>query len=354
MVQDNHKVAARSTRPLPTYLLVIALILSVAAVSYPRFDRQDIGLIGDLTGKIDGHTSYGDAIHYVNYVDYFRGNATLDDIPLPFTYRPLVPFVASFLPIESPMTSINIVNLFALYMTVLFIFLYLRRLRFEFSHAILGCFMYAVSFPVFYMSTTGYMEACAMCLLAIGFYLIVREKWALVALTIVVGMFVKEVMVLLIPVSTVYLISRRKGALRILAWSSVLAACFIAPTMLIKETFGDFYWIPSIETFMENLRLRALLSVVLSFGLPGLLSLIFIAGVRRFSRALQPSMMWPLLTGLTFTFLLVIFSMLTAYTDGRFIWPASIFTIPLSLWVLRDLGWIGGTSGQHGHLNSEC
>ncbi len=344
MVRDNHRIA--SGRSTGRYLLVIALVLSVAAVSFPRFDRQDIGPIGNFTGKIDGETSFGDAIHYVNYVDYFRGKASLDDVPLPFTYRPLVPLIASTLPIESPMTSINVVNLIALYVTVLFVFLYLRRLGFEFSHAMLGCFMYSVSFPVFYMSTTGYVEACAMCLLAVGYYLIVREKWALVAVTIVVGMFVKEVMVLLIPVSAVHLISHRKGAVRTIVWSSVLAICFIAPTALIKETYGDFYWVPSIDTLLANLRLRALLSVLLSFGLPGALSLVFIAGIRRFSRTVQSALVWPLLTGLMFAFLLVIFSMLTAYTDGRFIWPASIFTIPLSLWVLRGLGWIGETSVQ--------
>jgi len=354
MVRGNNKMVATETRIRPTvkYLLVFALIVSIAAVSFPRFDRQDIGLIGTYTGKTDGEISYGDAIHYINYVEYFRGNASLNEIPLPFTYRPLIPFLASILPIESPMTSINVLNLTALYITLLFIFLCLRRLGFEFLHAMLGCFMYSVSFPVFYMSTTGYMEPCAMCLLAIGYYSIVREKWMFVALTIIVGMFVKEVMVLLIPVSIVHLIIHKKGAVRIILWSIVLGICFVTSSALIKNTYGDFYWVPSIETLMANLRLRAMLSVMLSFGLPGALSLIFIARIKRFSRFAPPASVWPILTGLMLAFLLVFFSMLTAYTDGRFIWPALIFTIPLSLWVLRGLGWIGRAPAQEDRLDA--
>lgn len=320
------------------YFWITILILAVALVSFPRFDRQDLGPIVKYTGKIEGEQSFGDAVFYMSYVDYFRGNGPIEEVHLPFRYRPLIPFIASLLPIESPLTAINVVNLAALYVTVLFLFMFLKSLGFDFRFSILGCFLYAVSFPVFYMSTTGYLEACIMCMLAIGAYLIFKEKWLLLAVAIAVGVPIKEVIALLIPVAVVYLWVIGSSRVKLLSTSFLLIIAFVIPTVLIKTVFigaGDFYWIPSISTFLDNLRVRAMLSLFLSFGLPGILSILFFVRYRRLSVLIERRLLMPLVTGVFVTVLLIIYSMLTAYTDGRFIWPMTIFTIPMALWVIR-------------------
>lgn len=320
------------------HISVAALVLSVALVSFPRFDRQDIGPIVRFTGKIDGEQSLGDAVYYTAYVEFFRGEGPLQEVPLPFSYRPLIPLIASQLPVESTMTALNIVNLAALYATVLFLFLLLRRLGFDFVYGMIGCFFYAVSFPVFYMSTTGYLEACAMCMLTIGCYLVFEEKWLLLSVTILTGVFIKEVIALLIPVAIVYSIAIGTSRMRLSIRALTLILAFAVPTLLLKFMFkgaGDFYWIPNIPTLLDNLRVRALLSLLLSFGMPGLLSILFAVRYGRMTGFIERRFLLPLLTGILFTALLVVYSMLTAHTDGRFIWPMTIFTIPLSLWVLR-------------------
>ncbi|MBU1469745.1 MAG: hypothetical protein ABIK83_10080 [Candidatus Zixiibacteriota bacterium] len=315
---------------------IAVLIVTVALVAFPRFDRQDIGPIGKFTGKIDGKPSLGDAVFYMNYVDYFRGNAELEDVELPFRYRPLIPMMASILPIESPMTAINVINVIALYLTIFVLFKLFQKLGFDFGLSLIGCFLYAVSFPVFYMSTTGYLEACSMCLLATGTYLVFCRRWLFLLLTLVAGLFVKEVVVLLIPIAVVYLWINKSGWKTLLIWSIVFVGAFVFVTAMMKEMFGHYIWIPNVETLLFNLRPRALFSLGLSFGLPGVLAVIFFLRYRRLSARIGSGILLPIFTGILFTLLLVVYSMVTAYADGRYIWPAVVFTIPLSLWVIED------------------
>jgi hypothetical protein len=56
------------------------------------------------------------------------------------------------------------------------------------------------------------------------------------------------------------------------------------------------------------------------------------------AKQVDPRTIAPLAFGVSLTFLLVGYSMLGAYTDGRFMWPVCVFTIPIALWVIRD-GW---------------
>ncbi len=320
------------------YAWIALLIFTVWLVSFPRFNRQDLGPIKRFTGKIDGRQSLGDATYYIDYVRFFRGEGSIEEVDLPFRYRPLIPFIASLLPVESPMTSLNLINLAALLVTILILFRLFRRFGFDFGYSMAGCFLYAVSFPVFYLSTTGYLEACTMCLLAAGTYFIYRERLLPVAVIIALGTLIKEVTVLLIPVAIAYAYAGGSSRRRLLARSLLLALGFVVPVVAVKLLFrgaGDFYWIPSFQTLIDNLRLRAALSLLLSFGLPGVISVFSLVQFRRMTGLVGLRLLMPLLAGICFTALLVLYSMLTAYTDGRFIWPMTIYTIPLALWVVR-------------------
>lgn len=168
---------------LKKFIGAILVIASLMLVCYPRFDRQDIGGIKELAGKKHGKPSLGDAPEYVNYVKYFRGNVSLSQITLPFGYRPLGPFVASFLPIKNPMTSINVLNLVCLYVALLFLFLLLKSLGFNFWYSLAGCFMFSVSFPTFYYGTDGCIDSVLMCLLVTGTYLISKANLKVVRLS---------------------------------------------------------------------------------------------------------------------------------------------------------------------------
>lgn len=323
------------------WLGIIILVISVALVAYPRFDRQDLGIIKNFVGKdrITGQPSLGDSPQFTNYVEYFRGNAPIDSVDLPFRYRPLVPFLASLLPVKSPMTAINLVNLTALYVTVLFLFLFLRRLGFGFRYALGGCFLFAISFPVFYYSTDGDIDTVAICLLTIATYLTYRANWPLLIPVVAVGSLAKEVIALAIPVALVFLwMNEKQWKLKFL----LLIVGFgipIAVTRMLFADVGSYYWVPSFDSLIFNTRPRAILSVLLSFGLPGFLALGTVVYYPRLKRKLDSKVVFPLLTGILFTVLLLLYLALSVYTDGRYIWPAVIYTIPLALWVIQE--WSG-------------
>jgi hypothetical protein len=197
--------------------------------------------------------------------------------------------------------------------------------------------MFSISFPTFYYGTDGCIDPLLMCLLVIRAYLIFKGKWLYFALILVLGSLVKEVIVLLLPVSLAFLLEDRKPWK--LKLTIFLLACLI-PAIFVRFLFresGSYYWYPSIERLMSNIRVRALVSVVLSFGLPGFLSLFFGVHYKKLKKFIDRKQLIPLLTGILFSLLLVMYSMVSAYTDGRFIWPLSIYTIPLSLWFLQQL-----------------
>jgi len=279
----------------------------------------------------------GDSPYYINYVEYFRGKLDIKEVPLPFCYRPALPFIASYLPFKNPMTAINILNLICLFLTLLFLFRLLEILGFNFWYALLGCYLFTISFPTFYYSTVGGLDPGLMFLLTLGTYLIYRESWSYLALTLAVGSLVKESVVLLIPVCLSFLwVKQKRWKLKIL----FLLLAYLLPSFLIHSIFrseGSYLWFPKIEYILGNIRIRALLGLLLSFGLPGVLSLLFFYSFRKFKKLIPKEFYLPMIVGILFSFLLALFSFLTAYLSGRFLWPMSIYSIPLSLWVIRFL-----------------
>lgn len=315
----------------------MVLVLSLAMVSFPRFNCQDIGPLKYLTGRNpDGTPSLGDAPQYINYVKYFRGQTTIEETIVPFRYRPLAPFLASFLPVESPMTALNLINLLSLYIGLYFLFRFLRLLGFNIEYAVLGGMMFTVSFPVLYYATTGYVDSAVMGIIMAGTYLVYRDEWLWLMLLVIIGAAVKEVAVLVVPVAFSYLVVHRK---RWFAIPAVLIIAFATTTTIIHKvvtTGNEYYWVPELERFSSNMRFRTIASLLLTFGIPGIVSLGFFRYRQRITETAGCMNLVPLFFGIIFTFLLVLFSMLTAYTDGRFMWPIIFYTIPIALWVLRD------------------
>lgn len=328
-----------STRIKTVWFLLLAV--SLLLVCLPRFNRHDWGPIGKLTGKDDAATGIGDSARYITYVHYLRGNARLDDLRVPFVYRPLVPLLASLLPFDA-MTSINVVNFLSLLITAILLHYLLCFTGFSFHYAILGSFMFVISFPTFYYGTIGNVEPVLILFLMVGFYFLLRKKFIHLILTVMLGCLVKETIMILIPVSVTFLILNHEP------WkltSAVLLIIYLGTVLVIRLVFRDLsgvsYLQLSLESFLSNLRVRALLSVGLTFGIPGLLSIFFIlrypAVFNCVDKPASPPLLLTLAVGILLAVALSFYSMFSAHTDGRFIWPSYPFSIPLSLWALEHL-----------------
>jgi hypothetical protein len=204
-------------------------------------------------------------------------------------------------------------------------------LGFSLFHALAGGFLFVVSFPVFYYGTIGYVDPAVYPVLTGGLLAIYTGRWKSLLLLLLAGSMIKETVILLLPVAVAYLIVNRRP------WIKFLAAALLAygiPVLVVRSIFielGQELWIPNIDTVLFNLRHRALFSLILTFGIPGLGMLIFFYNFSRFRAFVSESLYIPVITGGVCVLLLVFYSIIAAYADGRFLWPMTLFNIPFAL-----------------------
>lgn len=321
----------RNAKYYPIYLIILLVLITL-----PRFNRNDIA-IGSITSN--GLDDLGDAGQYISIVQYFRGDLSANELEAPFTYRPFVPLVASVLPFD-PMTSINIVNLFSMAIAVVYVFNLLNKFCFSEIWSFIGGVLFVVSFPVFYYATIGYIDATLICLLTIGFYLIIQDSDLVFLTLLCIGAFVKETVVILIPLWILYnILHKRFDILRVMFILLYIIAFYISYRMAknVIPIGSKYFWNPNIGIFFSNMRRsRTLTSLILSMGLPGFLCLL----VYQFRKSLFDIYGYPLtitmIAGFMMSILLYVYSLFSAYADGRFIWVGYIFSVPLSLIIIRS------------------
>lgn len=338
------RLSSTRTRQLGLYVF---LLLCLALVCTPRFNQYDLWGIDTLTG--DGPHQYrvgdgpvvglADAYQYAQYAAYFRGEASADVLLAPFSYRPLVPFLAALLPAD-PLTAINIVNILFLAVAVGF----LQRLFVQQGASLpmqgAGTLLFVVSFPTFYYGPIGYIDAAAVSLLTVGVYFLSQGQYGALAVLIGVGALAKETVILLIPVAAVYMARSKLSRWRMVRWVGLMLLLYIAASLSARAyspSADTHVWVPSLEKAIYNLsRPRAYLSALLSVGLPGVLTVYTLSDIERVQRLIKQPFSAALITGVAASLALFGYALLAAYADGRPLWTMYPFAIPLSLPALRS------------------
>lgn len=309
-------------------LWLLLLLVSLAIVCFPRFNRQDL-LIPHVAGE-----GFCDADQYVVMTRYFRGQDVADQLEAPFTYRPLVPFVASLLPC-APQTAINLVNVLSLFLAALVLFKLLAIMGIDFKGCVTGCGLFVFSFPVFYYGTIHYIDPAFIFLVILGTYYIVNDRFLPLVLVMVCGAMVKETIVILFPVLLVHQMLARKAVSQQIAHTAIVTAAYliaIAFTRVLSVDQGLYCWSPSLERVMENaLRPRSWISALLSLGIPGLLSIVLLYWARKGRYIEELLLLGPFVAGFLTVIALFGYSLLSASADGRFIWPSYAFSIPICM-----------------------
>ncbi len=316
---------------IKTYKLTLFLILLVL-VALPRFNWRELP---HPLNKFVGIKPF-DIEQYEIYVKYFRGEKKLaDQLEGPFSYRPFVPFVASFLPFD-PLTSINITNLIFVSIGLIFLIKLLIKLEFNDREITIGSLIFIFSFPLFYYTTSGYIDASLIGIMLISNYFLFTNRYFIFIMSFIIGILIKETILILLPVLIVYYLFNDEIKNRILK--------IIIPIIIYILLYGlirnfapqkeTFVWVPSLEIIKDNLiRIKTYLTFLLTFGIPGLLSLV--VAVHKVRKNIPSKIFYSLITGLIFSFLLWFYSLFAAYSDGRQLWTSYIFTIPLSAYLFR-------------------
>ncbi len=311
--------------------LVFATILVI--ICSPRFNRRDIGISRWTT------SSLGDSIQYTRMVDYYRGEGEAGNVHVPFSYRPLVPYLASLLPFKSN-TSVNAVNVTSLCVALFFLMKLLKKETMSLSLTALGAALFVISFPTFYYGAIGYTDPVIIAFFMVSLFIIRHEHlWLLLPATIFIGTFVKETSVISIPVllTQSFIVDKKhlKGAM-VALWCFVF---YFLATHICRSISVDqrvYIWSPSLEELCENVfRFRTWASFVLTYGIPGVSSTILVIACLISHRRKTIYSQSPYLVGMLSSIALFFYAMLSAYSDGRFIWPSVIFSIPLFVCLIQ-------------------
>jgi hypothetical protein len=325
----------------PAIQLLLFSILLIA-VSLPRFNRTDHGF-SNLTGGSndrfiadDGavYEHLSDARCYLELVKYFRNydHASRNLLTPPFCYRPLPSLIASIFPFNE-MTSLNILNILFLIGALLIIERILSKLDISNKSKYSALFLFVVSFPTFYYGTIGYIDPAFIFFLSLGFYFFLQERSIPLVITVLIGTFAKEGIAILLPVVLIRLIEKKFERKTLITIISCFIA-FVAATVAVRTLFnsGDQYvWVPNREYILYNLgRLRTPFSISVTFGIPGILALLYLVESFKNNYFKQLPYFWYFTTGFVFSILFCLFGVVSVSSDGRYVWPVYIFTIPLS------------------------
>ncbi len=305
------------------------LVLSLVVIIIPRFNWGEVGPLKPFVG-----IKPFDIEQYIDYTEFFRGE--IDDnsqLEGPFVYRPMTPFLASFLPFD-PLTSINLVNLIVLLLALIPLVKMLQLLQLKSNYVFMGAILFVYSFPLFYYGTSGYIDSVLIGFIMTAVYLMLSNKIILFFVVFALGVGVKETIVILIPVFAIYLFfqsnfSLKKNISLLLLLILVYSICTILLRNIAPES-ETYIWLPSLKVLTDNLvRPKTYLSILLAFGIPGIGALlyIYVALGKHSLISRQPA----LVSGLIMSMIISFFSLFAAYADGRHIWTSYPFTIPLAV-----------------------
>lgn len=322
-------------------LLLVALLIIVTSF---RFNMNDLWILKKITG-VDDYSFLADngkiykklpvdVYNYLLLVKFFRtirnSHKKELELPLPpFSYRLLPAFLASFIPADE-MTSLNIGNIVALIITLLFLKFILIKLKVSFISQYIGLLMFILSFPLLYYGVIGYIDPFLLMFLSIGFFMIITKRWALYLLSIFIGNFAKEGIAILLPLPFVEYILENKRRHTIFLVGIMGIFLYLLSTYITRNIIPssiNYFWLPSPGALLSNLlRFRTYFSVLMSFGIVGILVLlaIFEPEINRDNN------FYLLLAGIITSLLFFLLGLSSVYTDGRYIWPSYIFFIPLA------------------------
>jgi hypothetical protein len=222
-----------------------------------------------------------------------------------------------------------------LIIAVLCLYKMLAILGLPFKATVFGCCLFIFSFPVFYYGTIQYVDPVLISFMMIGTFLIFKDRFAPLLVVVLLGALVKETIIILIPVFFVRQLVTRQRVNKLMMQSALLLLLYgitIAAARSLSIDQDSYHWTISFERILVNLlRPRSWASAFLTLGIPGLGALLLLWKAKNSNFREELRLLAPCLVGFALVVLLFGYSIASASSDGRFIWPSYAFTIPISL-----------------------
>lgn len=283
-----------------------------------------------------------DAKYFKNYVEYFRGNPLEIELRPATNWRFLVPLVASYLPF-SALTSINLINGLFLAFGLYVFYVALQFLNIPNNKIWQSLWLFLFSFPMFYYSSIGYVDAALFLFIALSIYATFKKQEWLFVLAILLGLCVKETIAISIPFYFFYHFkNNRKSAVFVTLCTFML---YLFGVYLIRkfapislETTRNNFWKFDLNSASINLhRFNSWFSVILSFGLVGLLFFKQLYS-KSFGQITENPLYLACLASIGSALFLYFLSYFSTIADGRIIWLSYFYMLIIvnSSWTIDD------------------
>jgi hypothetical protein len=299
------------------------IIISVLTIiiSFPRFAD---------------HTP--DSHHYIDLGKYFKGELPKEKLVAPFAYRIMVPFIAANLPSDNLGFNIAIINVVATIIAYLLFFFYLRNFLLSREELIMGMLLLIFSFPTFSYSSRVLSDPAGFLMFLICCYLILKECYYLLSLSICLGIIARESNITLVLIVLIYIILNNEKSWKELIKTSIITS--IPPIItfyLIRLYFYDlpstFPWDISLKILIENITRPISIATVFLCIFPPLL--LFLIGIKFDGfDSLRKSNKEHLNLFIAITVvnsICFIYTILNVYMSGRYVWPIYTALIPLAV-----------------------
>lgn len=208
-----------------------------------------------LYGKIDYADEPYSGLDLAYYREMAAASPGIDtEIPKPYAYRPLGPYIAGLLPISDP-AAFYILTVTAALLCVLLLYLFLCDMGISAAAAAAAalclCFnKYMLGFNVWDYFQLN--DLLSMIFLILLFRAMLRGQWIVFGGTMLAGVLTREIILLMIPVALVYIAKNRKLAREgrtLLAAVLPAAAVFVLLRILIPTSGKN-----AMEVFMLHSR----------------------------------------------------------------------------------------------------
>tara|TARA_Y100000590_G_scaffold466949_1_gene644034 strand:- start:3601 stop:4563 length:963 start_codon:yes stop_codon:yes gene_type:complete len=313
-----------------TWFLLFCIIL----VSIPRFNRNQIFF----------KRPQADMAIHTAMVEYYRsGNVEdilLSEDSIAANWRPMFPFIASFIPL-STITSLSILGILSIFVSVIFLKKNLQLMNISEKRIFQGIYMFIFSFPSFYYTTIGYVDPGLIMMLTLGLYFCITNRLFLFMVVIAFGVFMKEGIIILIPVLFFYLYKSNNKSLNIFLYTSLATILYFLFSFIVRENAINasesyqLFWSPSIEMIKYNLnRPNSWLSIFLVLGIPLGIILINYKSLRLL--IVKNIIVVPLISGVIISLLMYSFAFVSTVADGRTLWASYPFIIPLAVLLINE------------------
>jgi len=282
-----------------------------------------------------------DVDKYVNMVEFFRGNASISDIPQQFRSRLITPLLASLIPLDSYF-SLSIISISFTLLSVLLFYYFLRSLEYNNKLQILGTLLFMIASPTLIDGSVPMTDSTGLffVLLSLNIFLYFEDKFRadlLNGIILSVGMLAREAVLFIVPVLIIWRIidekiDRKKLLIDILLLGLMPTVSLILVRIIIPTSYTWSIDFSRIDSNISNLFEALCLATIAQLTLLSVVG--FFGNAKNIFK--KSKIVWKLVFGILSFLLYIGYVLLSASISSRFFWPLFIFVIPLFLFAINE------------------